>query len=136
MIRDIVHDPMLLSKKSSEAGIGDLGIVQDLQDTLKAYSGRCVGMAANMIGFSKRIIIVDQGFGTLVMLNPVIVEKSDPYETEEGCLSVSGIHKASRYKKIRVQWQNTAFKTQTGVFSGFTAQIIQHELDHLDGILV
>ena len=136
MIRPIVRDHFLLSKKTSPATKADLPITQDLRDTLSAHRNNCVGMAANMIGFPKRIIIVSLGFIDLVMLNPVITEKKEAYKTEEGCLSLAGQRTTTRYQRISVRYQDEEMKWHTQEFSGQTAQIIQHECDHLEGILI
>ncbi len=136
MIRPIVRDCILLSKRSVPATKADLQTVQDLKDTLSAHRQNCVGMAANMIGVHKRIIIVSLGFFDLVMLNPVITEKKDAYETEESCLSLSGASRTTRYHKIRVRYQDEKMQTQVQEFSGQAAQIIQHECDHLEGTLI
>lgn len=136
MIRPIVRDRILLSKRSVPATKADLQTVQDLKDTLSAHRQNCVGMAANMIGVHRRIIIVSLGFFDLVMLNPVITEKKDAYEAEESCLSLSGARRTTRYRKIRVRYQDEKMQTQVQEFGGQTAQIIQHECDHLEGILI
>lgn len=136
MVREIVHDPLLLGRKSSPAGEGDIRIADDLMDTLKANSDACVGMAANMIGELKSIIVFCDGKAYIEMFNPEIISASGKYEAEEGCLSLSGVHKAVRYRKIKVRWQNRQLRTTMRSFEGFTAQIIQHELDHCNGILV
>ena len=136
MIRPIVRDIMFLSQKAEDAGTADLGIAQDLQDTLNAHKTECVGMAANMIGYRKKMIIVSLGPGNTVMLNPVITKKSEPFETEEGCLSLSGTRKTTRYRKITLQYQDLSMQKHTQEFSGWTAQIIQHECDHLQGIII
>ena len=127
---------VLLNQKSEEATRADLAVAQDLEDTLKANRERCVGMAANMIGHRKRIIIVATGFADLIMINPVITEKSGSYETEEGCLSLPGVRKTTRYNKITVRYLDKKFAEHTQSFSGYIAQIIQHECDHLQGILI
>ena len=114
----------------------DLGVAQDLLDTLAAHKDGCVGMAANMIGVSKRIIAFDNDGEYMVMFNPVIVKKSAPYDAEEGCLSLSGTRKTKRYQTIKVQWQNEQFQTRIRTFTGWTAQIIQHEIDHCEGIII
>ena len=114
----------------------DLSVGQDLQDTLKANQDRCVGMAANMIGVKKRIIIVNIGIINLVMYNPVIVRKDGPFETEEGCLSLDGVRKTTRYQNIEVEYLDGSWKKHRQKYSGWTAQIIQHEVDHLDGIII
>ena len=136
MVREIVHDVLFLKQKSTKADKNDMQIVTDLQDTLKANHDRCVGMAANMIGFNKRIIIFTAGIMDIVMINPVIVKKAQPYETEEGCLSLTGVRKTKRWEKITVEYQDTDFNKKRGDFTGFVAQIIQHECDHLDGIII
>jgi peptide deformylase len=136
MIKPIVRDAFFLNQKSEEATRADLAVAQDLEDTLKANRERCVGMAANMIGHRKRIIIVATGFADLIMINPVITEKSGPYETEEGCLSLPGVRKTTRYNKITVRYLDKKFAEHTQSFSGYIAQIIQHECDHLEGILI
>ena len=136
MIKPIVRDAFFLNQKSEEATRADLVVAQDLEDTLKANRERCVGMAANMIGYRKRIIIVATGFADLIMINPVITEKSGPYETEEGCLSLPGVRKTTRYNKITVRYLDKKFAEHTQSFSGYIAQIIQHECDHLEGILI
>lgn len=136
MVREIVRDAFFLSQKSDEATDLDLSVVQDLEDTLKANRDHCVGMAANMIGYRKRIIIIATGFADIVMINPVITAKSEPYEAEEGCLSLTGTRMTTRYKRITVRYQDKRFKEHTQDFSGNIAQIIQHEYDHLSGILI
>ena len=136
MERQIVRDVLFLKKKSVKADSNDMQIVEDLRDTLKANHERCVGMAANMIGFNKRIIIFTAGIMDIVMLNPVIVKKAQPYETEEGCLSLTGVRKVKRWEKITVEYQDTQLKKKRSDFTGFIAQIIQHECDHLEGIII
>lgn len=136
MVKDIVHDPIFLAQKSGPATESDLQTAQDLLDTLAAHRDGCVGMAANMIGVSRRIIVFDNEGTAMLMLNPEIIKQSEPYETEEGCLSLSGVRKTKRYKKIKVRYQNTDFQTRLKSFSGYTAQIIQHEIDHCNGILI
>ena len=136
MIREICKDEFFLSQKSEPATADDLAIVQDLLDTLAAHKDGCVGMAANMIGVNKRIIAFDNAGTYLVMFNPVIVRRSGPYEAEEGCLSLTGRRKAKRFQTIKVQWQNERFQTRLKTFTGWTAEIIQHEIDHCDGILI
>ena len=136
MIKPIVRDIFFLGQKSEEANRQDLSVGQDLQDTLKANQERCVGMAANMIGVKKRIIIVNMGFMNVVMYNPVIVKKDTPYETEEGCLSLDGVRKATRYQNIEVEYLDISWKKHRQKYSGWTAQIIQHEVDHLSGIII
>ncbi len=137
MVKELMHDTFFLSLKSSPATKDDFSAAEDLLDTLKAHKDSCVGMAANMIGVTKRIIAFDDNGEYVVMLNPVILKKSEPYDTEEGCLSLlGGPRKCKRYKNIKVQWQTLEFKTRIKNFTGFTAQIIQHEVDHCDGILI
>ena len=136
MIQPIVRDVMFLSCKSQMATAEDLPVARDLADTLRAHAHECVGMAANMIGAAKRIIAVEDEDGYLVMFNPVILKKSGPYETEEGCLSLTGTRKTKRFQTIKVQWQNEKFQTRVKTFTGWTAQIIQHEIDHCDGIII
>ena len=136
MIRPIVRDVFFLGQKSEAATMQDLSVGQDLQDTLAANRDRCVGMAANMIGIKKRIIIVNAGFINLVMYNPVIVKKDTPYETEEGCLSLDGVRKTTRYQNIEVEYLDGSWKKHRDKFSGWTAQIIQHECAHLDGEII
>ena len=136
MIKPIVRDIFFLGQKSEEATKQDLSIGQDLQDTLTANQDRCVGMAANMIGAKKRIIIVNMGFLNVVMYNPVIVKKDTPYETEEGCLSLDGVRKTTRYQNIEVEYRDNSWKKHRQQYSGWIAQIIQHEVDHLNGIII
>ena len=137
MVRELVHDPFLLARKSAPATKEDLQIAQDLLDTLQAHREACVGMAANMIGQWKRIIVFDNAGTPMLMFNPEIIKKSDEYETEEGCLSLlGGPRKTKRYQKIKVQYQTQDFQTRLKTFEGWTAQIIQHEIDHCDGILI
>ena len=136
MIKSIVKDVMFLGQKSEPVTKEDLSIAQDLKDTLAAHRDGCVGMAANMIGYKKNMIIVSFGIVDLVMLNPVITKKSGPYETEEGCLSLEGVRKTTRYKNITVKYQDITMKQQVQDYSGWVAQIIQHECDHLEGIII
>ena len=136
MIRPIVKDIMFLGQKSEPATKDDLQTAKDLQDTLAAHRDGCVGMAANMIGYKKRIIIVSMGFMDVVMFNPEIVKQSGPYETEEGCLSLTGTRKTTRYQKITVKYQDTNFRSHTQEYSGWIAQIIQHECDHMEGVII
>ena len=136
MIKPIMKDPIFLSQKSTPAALPDLSIAQDLRDTLQAHRDGCVGMAANMIGVAKRIIIFDDNGSATVMFNPEIVKCSGAYEAEEGCLSLSDTRKAKRYRSIKVQYQNEKFETRLKTYTGFTAQIIQHEIDHCNGILI
>ena len=136
MERPIMKDPIFLSQKSSPATAEDLETARDLLDTLAAHKDGCVGMAANMIGVLKRIIVFDNEGACMTMFNPEIVRRSDPYEAEEGCLSLPGTRKTKRYRKIKVQYQNERFQVRLKTFTGWTAQIIQHEIDHCDGILI
>ena len=136
MVKIIVRDLFFLGQKSEETTQKDGQVIQDLQDTLAAHREGCVGMAANMIGYRKRSIIVSTGFYDLVMNNPIILSKAGPYETEEGCLSLDGVRKTTRYRKIEVRYQDVHFKEQRQSFNGFIAQIIQHEMDHLDGVII
>lgn len=137
MIKELVHDPILLSRKSADATKEDLQSAQDLLDTLTAHKEGCVGMAGNMIGVYKRIIAFDNEGVYTVMFNPEIIKKSEPYDTEEGCLSLlGGPRSCKRYKSIKVRWQTADFQTRIKTFTGFTAQIIQHEIDHCNGILI
>ena len=137
MIKELIHDPILLAKKSEFATKEDLQVAQDLLDTLTAHKDGCVGMAANMIGVHKRIIAFDNDGTYMVMFNPEIIKKSGPYDTEEGCLSLlSGPRKCKRYQTIKVQWHTTKFQTRIKTFTGFPAQIIQHEVDHCEGVLI
>ncbi len=136
MIRDIVHDVIFLGRKSEAATKEDLPVVQDLLDTLKANRRTCVGMAANMIGSLKRIIVVHTDRGDEILINPVIEKKTDPFPAEEGCLSLVGMRKTTRYRKIQVFYQDRRFRKHRQTFTGWTAQIIQHECDHLDGIII
>ena len=137
MVREIVHDPILLSGKSVPATPEDLQVAQDLLDTLSANKEACVGMAANMIGVRKRIIAFDNEGTYMTMFNPEILKMSDPYETREGCLSLLGEPRpCKRYQTIKVQWQNEKFQTRIKTFTGWTAQIIQHDIDHCNGILI
>ena len=136
MIREIVKDPLFLSRKSLPATALDLPVARDLRDTLAAHRAGCVGMAANMIGVSKRMIIFADGIGATVMLNPEITKKSDPYETEEGCLSLEGVRPTTRFRAIRVRFQDESMRIQTKRYTDFAAQVIQHEIDHCDGILI
>ena len=136
MIRNICKDEFFLSQKAEPATADDLSVAQDLLDTLAAHKDGCVGMAANMIGVNKRIIAFDNDGAYLVMLNPVIIRQSEPYEAEEGCLSLTGTRKTKRYQTIKVQWQNEKLQTRLKTFTGWTAEIIQHEIDHCEGILI
>ena len=136
MIRTIVRDVFFLGQKADPATKQDLSVGQDLQDTLKANQERCVGMAANMIGVKKKIIIVNAGLLNIVMYNPVILKKDTPYEVEEGCLSLDGTRKTTRYQNIEVEYLDSSWKKHRQAYSGWTAQIIQHECDHLAGIII
>lgn len=136
MVREVCRDVLFLSQKSELATKDDMQVVQDLLDTLKANEAGCVGMAANMIGVKKRIIAVNMGFLNVAMLNPMIVKKTGAYETEEGCLSLTGVRKTTRYQEIEVEYYDVNWKKQKGKFTGWTAQIIQHECDHLEGIII
>ena len=137
MVRELVHDPFLLARKSTHASKEDLETAKDLMDTLLHYRDSCVGMAANMIGVTKRIIVFLDGDSCALMLNPEILKAEGPYETEEGCLSLlGGPRKCRRYQKIKVRWQTENFQTRIKNFEGWTAQIIQHEVDHCNGILI
>ena len=137
MVKELIHDPIFLGQKSEMATIDDLQVAQDLEDTLTAHQDGCVGMAANMIGVKKRIICFDNNGTYMTMFNPEIIKCSELYETEEGCLSLlGGPRKTKRYKKIRVQYNTAEFKVRTKTFEGWTAQIVQHEIDHCNGILI
>lgn len=136
MVRNIMKNPLFLMQPSTDAVASDRGVADDLRDTLVAYSDECVGMAANMIGMTKRIIVVNDNGKLLEMFNPEIIGKSGEYQTEEGCLSLTGVRKVTRYKNITVKWQTREMKEQVGMFAGFTAQIIQHEVDHCNGVLI
>ena len=137
MIKQLIHDPIFLGVKSEPATKEDLQVAQDLLDTLVAHKNGCVGMAANMIGVRKRIIVFNNEGTYMTMFNPEIIKMSGPYDTEEGCLSLlGGPRKCKRYQTIKVQWQNADFKTRIKTFTGWTAQIIQHEVDHCDGVLI
>jgi len=136
MVKNIVRDLMFLRMKSEQATRADDSVGRDLRDTLAAHRQGCVGMAANMIGVRKRIIIVNTEAGDLVMFNPVIVYRDTPYETEEGCLSLEGVRKTTRYENIEVEFSDIKWKKQRRKYSGWTAQIIQHECDHLEGVII
>lgn len=137
MVKELIHDPIFLSLKSEPATKEDLPVAQDLLDTLTAHKDGCVGMAANMIGAKKRIICFDNEGTYMTMFNPQILKKSGQYDTEEGCLSLlGGPRKCKRYQTIKVQWQTAEMQTGIKTFTGFPAQIIQHEIDHCDGILI
>lgn len=136
MIQPIMHDPLFLAQKSAPATPEDAPVARDLLETLTSHADGCVGMAANMIGVLKRIIAVEAEDGYLVLFNPVILKKSGQYEAEEGCLSLEGVRKTKRYQSIKVQYQTMDGKPRIKTFTGWTAQIIQHEIDHCDGILI
>ena len=136
MIRDICKDETFLAQRAQPAAPEDLTIADDLRETLAHHKDRCVGMAANMIGVNKRIIIFDNEGEPMVMFNPEILKKSDPYQTEEGCLSLAGVRPVKRWNSIKVRWQNERFQERRKTFTGWTAQIIQHEIDHCEGILI
>ena len=136
MVREIMKNPLFLAQKSAVAEKSDLLIAMDLAETLQAHQDGCIGMAANMIGERKRIIAVYNGPMILTMINPRIMSKMGAYETEEGCLSLQGVKKTTRYREIKVAWQDMQFRLRTGTFQGSVAQAIQHEIDHCDGILI
>ena len=136
MVREIMRDEAFLARKAEPAAPEDLSVAQDLLDTLTTHKDSCVGMAANMIGVNKRVIVFDNEGTYMVIFNPEIVKKSEPYQAEEGCLSLPGVRKAKRWKSIKVQYQNEKFQTRFKTFTGWTAQIIQHEIDHCDGIII
>ncbi len=136
MIRDICRDEFFLAQRSEPATPEDLPVAADLLDTLKHHRDECVGMAANMIGVSRRIIAFDDGGTYMVMFDPEIVKRSGPYEAEEGCLSLTGIRRARRWQTIKVRWKNEKFQERLKTFTGWTAQIIQHEIDHCEGIVI
>ena len=137
MVSEIIHDPILLAMKSEKATIEDLQIAQNLLDTLAANKEACVGMAANMIGVRKRIIVFDNEGTYMTMFNPEIIKMSGLYDTEEGCLSLlGGPRPCKRYQTIKVQWQNEKFQPRIKTFTGWIAQIIQHEIDHCNGVLI
>ena len=136
MERPIMRDPIFLAQKSEPATPEDICIAEDLLETLVAHRHGCVGMAANMIGIAKRIIVFDNEGKCMTMFNPEIIKCSDPYEAEEGCLSLDGLRKTKRYRTIKVRYQNERFQERVQTYSGWTAQIIQHEIDHCNGILI
>ncbi len=136
MVKEIVKDPVFLARRSEPAGAEDLEVCVDLRDTLAAHAEGCVGMAANMIGVSKRIIVFDNEGVPAVMLNPEILKASEPYTAEEGCLSLDGIRQTRRYRNIKVRYMNERLQVRIKTYRGFTAQIIQHEIDHCDGVLI
>ena len=136
MKREIMKDVEFLAQKAEPAAAADRSVAEDLLETLAAHKDGCVGMAANMIGVNKRIIAFDNEGTYMVMFNPEIVKRSGPYETEEGCLSLEGTRKTRRWKSVKVRYQNEKFEIRIKTFTGWTAQIIQHEIDHCDGILI
>ncbi len=136
MNKPIVKDIFFLRQKSIPAAKTDLPLAEDLQDTLYANRDRCAGMAANMIGVNKRVIIVNMGLANVVMFNPVILKQKEPYETEEGCLSLNGVRKTTRYRTITVEYTDLNWKRRKDEYTGWIAQIIQHECDHLDGVII
>ncbi len=136
MVRAIVTEEAFLSRKAEPAGAEDLPAAQDLLETLQAHKDSCVGMAANMIGVNKRIIAFVDGGGYTVLFNPEIIRRKDPYEAEEGCLSLPETRRTKRWRSIKVQYQTASFQTRFKTYHDFTAQIVQHEIDHCDGILI
>lgn len=136
MVREIMRDETFLAQKAEPATPADVETARDLLETLEANKAGCVGMAANMIGVNKRIIAFDNEGTYMVMFNPEIVKRSGPYQTEEGCLSLLGVRPAKRWKSIKVQYQNEDFQTRFKTYTGWTAQIIQHEIDHCEGIII
>lgn len=136
MVCPIIKDPIFLAQHAQPATEADLLIAENLMDTLLAHEQECVGMAANMIGFNKSIIAINDGKNRMVMLNPQIISQSDSYETEEGCLSLTGVRQTARYRTIKVTYQNMKMQLKTKTFHDFAAQIVQHEIDHLHGILI
>ena len=136
MIRDICRDEAFLAQKAEPATPDDLPVATDLLDTLAHHKAGCVGMAANMIGVNKRIIAFDNAGTYMVMLNPEIVKKSGPYDAQEGCLSLAGTRPARRWQSIKVRWHNEQFQVRLKTFTGWTARIIQHEIDHCEGIII
>ena len=136
MLRELCRDETFLAQKAAPATADDLATAQDLLDTLIAHKDGCVGMAANMIGVCKRIIAFDNEGTYMVMFNPVIIRQSGPYEAQEGCLSLTGVRKTKRFQPVKVQWQNEQLQTRLKTFTGSTAEIIQHEIDHCEGILI
>ena len=137
MIKELMHDPIFLAQKASDATLADLQVAQDLLDTLAFHKQTCVGMAANMIGVCKRIIAFDNAGAYMVMFNPVVLQASGEYQAQESCLSLlGGPRSTKRYEKIKVQYQNEKMQTRLKTFTGWTAQIIQHEIDHCNGVLI
>ncbi|MCD8010694.1 MAG: peptide deformylase [Lachnospiraceae bacterium] len=135
-VKPIMRDVLFLSRKAEPAAMTDKQVAVDLLDTLQAHKEECVGMAANMIGVNKAIIAVNMGMINVAMFNPRIIKRTGKFETEEGCLSLSGVRECTRYREIEVSYQDMNFNTQRQKFSGWTAQIIQHEVDHLSGIII
>ena len=136
MLREICKDEAFLSQRAEPATVDDLSVAQDLLETLEAHREGCVGMAANMIGVNRRIIVFDNEGSYMAMFNPEIVKQSGPYEAEEGCLSLNGTRKTKRFRSVKVQYQNAKFQMRLKTFTGWTAEIIQHEIDHCEGILI
>ncbi|MBQ2957532.1 MAG: peptide deformylase [Clostridia bacterium] len=136
MVRQIMRDTFFLSQKSAPATQADRAVVQDLIDTVRANADRCAGMAANMIGVHKRIIAFNAGPFAVALINPEIIRREKPYEAEEGCLSLDGVRKTTRYQEIEVRYLDASFKPKKQVYTGWIAQVIQHEIDHCDGILI
>ena len=136
MVKDIVRDTFFLRRKSSQASLADMQVISDLKDTLRVHHDTCAGMAANMIGYSKNIIIIALDDSDMIMVNPVIMRKAESYDTQEGCLSLDGVRRARRFDKITVRYEDESFMQHTEDYSGWTAQIIQHECDHLKGIII
>ena len=137
MVKELIHDPILLARKSQPAGREDMQVVEDLMDTFAAHRKICVGMAANMIGIHKNIIIFDNDGVPMVMLNPEIIKREGAYTAKEGCLSLlGGPRETERYQKIKVRYETREFQTRLKTFTGWTAQIIQHEVDHCNGVLI
>lgn len=136
MVCEICKDELFLARKAKPATPEDITVAENLMETLEYHKNGCVGMAANMIGVDKRIIAFDNDGSYMLMFNPEILQRSGPYQTEEGCLSLTGVRKTKRWKTIKVKWQNEKFQQRIKNFSGWTAQIIQHEIDHCDGILI
>lgn len=136
MVKPIVTDELFLRRLSTPATAADVSVAQDLLDTLEANKDRCVGMAANMIGVAKRIIVVDDNGNYLLMFNPEIIKRSAPFETEESCLSLTGTRNAKRYRSVKVRYQNSSFQERIKTFKGWVGQIIQHKIDHCNGIII
>lgn len=136
MIRDICKDETFLAQKAEPATPDDIPVAHDLLETLQHHKEGCVGMAANMIGVNKRIIAFDNDGTYMVMFNPEIIKKAEPYDAEEGCLSLTGTRPTKRWKSIKVRWQNEKFQERVKTFTGWTAQIIQHEIDHCEGVII